>query len=235
MKLALQLLIAGAANGLQLPRMKNGVHIIKTTEDVLDTLPRMKRDSDVFDYDADDSEVAGDISSPEMSPDRIRESEAVYNGYLAKEKSDETPFKPMDGFISAIFDNARDDPVPVPGEDGAESVLGSRVKANARFENYIAQNPSGISPAKFPSNLLSDLYDPVYEEGPLLCRKTRAMGAKGIGNGEQPVHVKPIGCCPNNEDGKPFGPGKACCCGTVYNTTSHFCCDQSRGECRDGS
>ena len=236
MKLALQLLIAGAAvDGLQLPRMKNGVHIIKTTEDVLDTLPRMKRDSDVFDYDADDSEVAGDISSPEMSPDRIRESEAVYNGYLAKEKSDETPFKPMDGFISAIFDNARDDPVPVPGEDGAESVLGSRVKANARFENYIAQNPSGISPAKFPSNLLSDLYDPVYEEGPLLCRKTRAMGAKGIGNGEQPVHVKPIGCCPNNEDGKPFGPGKACCCGTVYNTTSHFCCDQSRGECRDGS
>jgi len=235
MKLALQLLIAGAAvDGLQLPRMKNGVHIIKTTEDVLDTLPRMKRDSDVFDYDADDSEVAGDISSPEMSPDRIRESEAVYNGYLAKEKSDETPFKPMDGFISAIFDNARDDPVPIPGEDGAESVLGSRIKANARFDNYIAQNPSGISPAKFPSNLLSDLYDPVYEEGPLLCRKTRAMGAKGVGNGEQPVHVKPIGCCPNNEDGKPFGPGKACCCGTVYNTTSHFCCDQSRGECRDG-
>ena len=82
---------------------------------------------------------------------------------------------------------------------------------------------------------MSDLYDPVYEEGPLLCRKTRAMGAKGVGNGEQPVHVKPIGCCPNNEDGKPFGPGKACCCGTVYNTTSHFCCDQSRGECRDGS
>merc|ERR1712176_1229415 len=155
--------------------------------DVLDTLPRMKRDSDVFDYDADDSEVAGDISSPEMSPDRIRESEAVYNGYLAKEKSDETPFKPMDGFISAIFDNARDDPVPIPGEDGAESVLGSRIKANARFDNYIAQNPSGISPAKFPSNLLSDLYDPVYERSSPLqknpsngcqrCRKWRTTSS----------------------------------------------------------
>jgi uncharacterized protein YegL len=187
----------------------------------------MKRDSDVFD-DADDNEVADDVASPEMTEEQIRQSEAVYNSYLEKDENT-TPFKPMDGFISAIFDNKRNDPVAVPGEDGAD--LG---RNQNRFERFLQSNPSGLSEAKFPSNLLSDLYDPVYEEGPLLCRKTRAMGAKGIGNGEQPIHVKPIGCCPNNEDGKPFGPGKACCCGQVYNATSHFCCDQSRGECKDG-
>ena len=33
---------------------------------------------------------------------------------------------------------------------------------------------------------------------------------------------------------QPFGPGKACCCGHVYNTTSHFCCDESNGKCEEG-
>merc|ERR1712113_235756 len=225
---ALSILVAGAVHGLQLPRLQEGTHIIKTTEDVLDELPRMKRDSDVFD-DADDNEVAGDVESPAMTEDQIRQSEAVYNSYLKVEGEGQTPFKPMDGFISAIFDQKRNDPVPVPGEDGSD--LG---RNQNRFERFLVNNPSGLSEAKFPSNLLSDLYDPVYEEGPLLCRKTRAMGAKGIGNGEQPIHVKPIGCCPNNEDGKPFGPGKACCCGQVYNATSHFCCDQTHGQCLDG-
>lgn len=55
---------------------------------------------------------------------------------------------------------------------------------------------------KAPPNLLSDHYDPVYEEGPLLCRKVRAHSVKQIGDKEQPIHIKPIGCCPNNEDGK---------------------------------
>lgn len=36
---------------------------------------------------------------------------------------------------------------------------------------------------------------------------------------------KAIGCCPNGaEDGKPFGPGKACCCDKVYHTDDYFCC-----------
>ena len=54
---------------------------------VLEKLPRMKRDSDVFD-DQDDSEVASDIASPEMSPERIKESEALFNAYLNAEQDE---------------------------------------------------------------------------------------------------------------------------------------------------
>ena len=35
-----------------------------------------------------------------------------------------------------------------------------------------------------------------------------------------------IGCCPNVETGKPFGPGKACCFGKIYKDDGNlFCCE----------
>ena len=250
MKLALSLIFAGASHGIQLPRLNKGVHIIKTTEDgkslnckktwyyffilVLDSLPRMRRTND---YDDEDYEgIPGDISSPEMSPERQRQSEQLFNSLVNKQSPSEEPFKAVDSFISNLFDNKRDDPVALPGEiDGDSPDIQRNAQRNEIFHSFLQQNPTGIAPAKQPQNLLSDLYDPVYEEGPLLCRKTRSPMDKGVGAGYQPLHVKPIGCCPNNEDGKPFGPGKACCCGQVYNTTSHFCCDQSRGQCTEGN
>ena len=51
MKLALSLIFAGASHGIQLPRLNKGVHIIKTTEDVLHSLPRMRRQNDYDDED----------------------------------------------------------------------------------------------------------------------------------------------------------------------------------------
>lgn len=39
------------------------------------------------------------------------------------------------------------------------------------------------------------------------------------------IREKAIGCCPNGDpNGKPFGPGKACCCDKVYHTDTAFCC-----------
>jgi len=234
MKLALSLIFAGASHGIQLPRLQKGVHIIKTTEDVLHSLPRMRRQND---YDDEDYEgTADDLASPEMSPERQRQSEQLFNSLVNKQSNArEEPFKAVDSFISNLFDNKRDDPVALPGEIDSDSPdIQRNAQRDEMFHSFLQQNPTGIAPAAAPSNLLSDLYDPVYEEGPLLCRKTRQTEDKGIGAGYAPLHVKPIGCCPNNEDGKPFGPGKACCCGQVYNTTSHFCCDQSRGQCTEG-
>jgi len=35
-----------------------------------------------------------------------------------------------------------------------------------------------------------------------------------------------VGCCPNTETGKPFGPGKSCCFGRIFkDDDSHFCCE----------
>ena len=192
----------------------------------------MRRDQDYNDEDYE--AVAGDISSPEMSPERQRQSEQIFN-QLVNNQSPSEEFKAVDSFISDLFDNKRDDPVALPSEIESDSPdIQRATKRDEIFHSFLQQNPTGIAPAKNPGNLLTDLYDPVYEEGPLLCRKTRSTQDKGIGAGFQPLHVKPIGCCPNNEDGKPFGPGKACCCGQVYNATSHFCCDKSRGECNAG-
>jgi hypothetical protein len=41
--------------------------------------------------------------------------------------------------------------------------------------------------------------------------------------------TRAIGCCPeNDEDGIPYGPGRACCCGKVYSDDgSKFCCENS--------
>lgn len=55
-------------------------------------------------------------------------------------------------------------------------------------------------------------------------------GGKGGNNKADLSHSKmiPIGCCPAGDpSGTPFGPGHACCCGTVYNDETHFCCDHS--------
>lgn len=38
----------------------------------------------------------------------------------------------------------------------------------------------------------------------------------------------PIGCCPAGDPmGKPYGPGMACCCGTVYDEEKQMCCESS--------
>ena len=52
-------------------------------------------------------------------------------------------------------------------------------------------------------------------------------GGGKISQEKQVKQIIPIGCCPAGDPtGKPYGPGKACCCGTVYNDDgSNFCCD----------
>ena len=37
-----------------------------------------------------------------------------------------------------------------------------------------------------------------------------------------------LGCCPeDDEDGTPYGPGKACCCGKIYaDDGTRFCCEE---------
>ena len=52
-------------------------------------------------------------------------------------------------------------------------------------------------------------------------------GADGLAAAfkQNKVHEKAVGCCPNGDpNGKPFGPGKACCCDKVYHTDTSFCC-----------
>ena len=163
--------------------------------------------------------------SPEMTPEELAASSALYNSYIGKEDKEETPFKPMNSFLSEIFDHKRDEPAEIPLE------IGRGDRDGEDFQKFLQRNPTGIAPQNLPQNIMSDLYDAVYEEGPLLCKKVSAHSTNGIGDKTQPLHIKPIGCCPNNADGKPFGPGKACCCGHVYNVDSHFCCDQSHGRC----
>lgn len=195
---------------------------------VLEHLPRMVREA--TDYQDADYQVPVDTSveSPDMTDEEIKASEDLYNSYLQTPASEVTPFKPMDSFVSDIFDNKRNDPAEIPVE------IGRNDRPGGEFKRFLERNPTGIAKNKLPVNLLTDLYSPVYEEGPLLCRKVRANRVIGIGDNTQPIHIKPIGCCPNNADGKPFGPGKACCCGHVYNTASHFCCDESHGQCKEG-
>ena len=74
----------------------------------------------------------------------------------------------MDSFVSEIFDNKRDDPVALPEEIGLRADRSSQ-----EFKRFLDRNPSGLAKISVPPNLLSDLYDPVYEEGPLLCKKVR--------------------------------------------------------------
>lgn len=53
-------------------------------------------------------------------------------------------------------------------------------------------------------------------------------GGRGSGNiRDAPTQMIPIGCCPANDPmGKPYGAGKACCCGTVYTDDGNsFCCE----------
>jgi hypothetical protein len=227
MKLTCGLIALASVTAIELPRLTRGLNL--HTEHAARHLPRMVRQAE--DYGDEEYEVTidGAPESPGMTAAEIKASEALYNKYLNTDgEKDSTPFKPMDSFLSDIFDNKRNDPAALPTE------IGRNDRQNVEFQNFISRNPSGIAKNAFPTNLLTDLYDPVYEEGPLLCRKVRAHSIKKVGDTEQPIHIKPIGCCPNNEDGKPFGPGKACCCGHVYNTTSHFCCDESHGQCTDG-
>lgn len=224
--------ILALASALDLPR----VRVQRNTEDVLNNLPRVHRAADDFDDSSVEPDIDIDRASPEMSPQAIEASEALFQSYLNSDE-EEGPFKPMESFLSDIFDHARDDPAPVPGEPGFTDLLGSRgdrERKDKEFNKFINRNPSGLAFNSAPSSLLADLYDPVYDEGPLICKKVRNPELQGIGAGDNPIHIKPIGCCPNNEDGKPFGPGKACCCGHVYNTTSHFCCDETHGQCLDG-
>lgn len=224
MKLICSLLAFASVAAFELPRVQKK----RSTEDVLNKLPRMKRDNPDYGDEEYEVKIDDDAASPMMTEEEIRASEELYNKYLEAGKGEgKTPFKPMDSFLSDIFDNKRNDPAPIPE-------IGRSDRQGTEFQKFLARNPSGIAKNKAPVNLLSDHYDAVYEEGPLVCRKVRAHSVKIIGDKQQPIHIKPIGCCPNNEDGKPFGPGKACCCGHVYNTTSHFCCDESNGACEEG-
>lgn len=223
----LQILALGVSS-IELPRVNSLKK--RSTEEVLNHLPRMSRDTQ--DYDDEDEDPEFDLrgESPMMTDEQIAASEQLYNSYVGEPNIQNTPFKPMDSFVSEIFDNKRDDPVALPEEIGLRAD-----RTSQEFKRFLDRNPSGLAKNAAPPNLLSDLYDPVYEEGPLLCKKSRSASDRGVGDGTQPIHIKPIGCCPNHADGKPFGPGKACCCGHVYNVDSHFCCDESAGQCTDGS
>lgn len=226
MKLIWSLIALASVNALELPRVHKTPQK-RSTEEVLNRLPRMKRADNEYDDEDYEVQLERNAQSPPMTAEEIKKSEELYNSYLEAPDVGQTPFKPMNAFLSDIFDHKRDDPAEIPNDI-------SRSSQGKDFQRFLQQNPKGLGKSKPPPNLLSDHYDPVYEEGPLLCRKVRAHSVKQIGDKEQPIHIKPIGCCPNNEDGKPFGPGKACCCGHVYNTTSHFCCDESNGQCEDG-
>lgn len=54
-------------------------------------------------------------------------------------------------------------------------------------------------------------------------------GGKGGGKVREMEHDQmiPIGCCPAGDpNGKPYGAGKGCCCGTVFNDDgNNFCCE----------
>jgi uncharacterized protein YegL len=204
--------------------------VARQSDDVFDRLPRMNRESP--DYDDDDYEGdASNLESPEMTDEQIEKSNQIQekNDQKLQDPYTYSEYQPMQSFLSDIFD--------APVSSATTALAGRGDRENAEWLKFIRKYPDGFKSKVAPPNLLSDFFAPVYEKGPLVCKKVRAVPENGIVGPARdiPIHVKPIGCCPNNEDGKPFGPGKACCCGHVYNTTSHFCCDRSRGECKEGS
>lgn len=88
------------------------------------------------------------------------------------------------------------------------------------------------------------ILDPRYARSaePLVCAHHEERfnpiissgGGGGRGNGQvrtEEVQMIPIGCCPANDPtGKPYGAGKACCCGTVYNDDGNSICCEANCE-----
>lgn len=68
----------------------------------------------------------------------------------------------------------------------------------------------------------------VLDKGPIVYPPmNNAPREKGKG-GPTGSQLIPIGCCPAGDPtGKPYGPGKNCCCGQVYDDDSQMCCDYS--------
>jgi len=88
------------------------------------------------------------------------------------------------------------------------------------------------------------ILDPRYARSaePLVCAHheerfnpiVSSGGGGGRGSGQvrqEEVQMIPIGCCPANDPtGKPYGAGKACCCGTVYNDDGNSICCEANCE-----
>lgn len=88
------------------------------------------------------------------------------------------------------------------------------------------------------------ILDPRYARSaePLVCAHHEERfnpiissgGGGGRGSGQvrqEEVQMIPIGCCPANDPtGKPYGAGKACCCGTVYNDDGNSICCEANCE-----
>ena len=77
---------------------------------------------------------------------------------------------------------------------------------------------------------LTDSSDRVVETGMLDVDKFREYDQ--LSRVDKPIFTGnkknegTVGCCPNIESGKPFGPGKACCFGKIYkDDDQHFCCE----------
>lgn len=65
----------------------------------------------------------------------------------------------------------------------------------------------------------------------LVCRRTPLL--RRLNQPGDRLGKKPIGCCPpNDQNGKLYGPDKACCCNKVYRPDTQFCC-QPTGQCDD--
>ena len=54
---------------------------------------------------------------------------------------EQTPFKPMNAFLSDIFDHKRDDPAEIPTDI-------SRSSKGQEFQRFLSQNPKGLGKSK---------------------------------------------------------------------------------------